>query len=637
MLLVYDEIRMKKTVNDYSEQLKQKEEEDPVLDQTMAKFNAARSYIRRGFKDTWLATRNLYNNKRVEVSYEGNSDTFIPETFTIVQSVKSNIIGGKIQMDWMPTRDDQSGDITALKGLMDEVWEKDRTKLKAGWAIDDSLVTGMGYLFQYVKDGLPCNRYVPTEDAFFDPQAANYEELRYCGYRYLTTIEDLKEETKTNPDYNEDDPESQIKVSKYKNLDKVKKFSEIKNQYKVGDDKTAKQLREEMIAGSTLAEPTGVDKNVDNIVEVICYFDKKRMIKIANRSQVIFNEETPFKREASTIESYDDAGNPVSITIPEIKPFLPVAPARDYTDGAMFYARGEVEIIGELQELLNDTQNQKTDNLNYTLNRMWTLDPSQAHKRDEIQSVPGAVFVVPAGSLEPVQQQNIGTDADNEISRIENTMRRATAADELIQGASQEGDITATEIRAQLAQAGTRFGNKLENYETEFFHILAMNMFKILQIFLTQEKAVRMVGPDGVEWKNYNPGEFLGEYDVKVRLEGTAKVLKETEKQEAMQFYLLASKMPFVNQQALFKAAAKKIFEKDDRDIDSLIMQQPIMMPGTDPAVAQAMGVDSQSSGAMPQQGQGTAASIPMTQAEAQSNDMSTSMMGLNVAGVPQA
>lgn len=615
---------------------------DPVLDKTMKRFNAARNYVRRGFWDTWKDARKLYNSERIMVNYEGNSDTFIPETFTILQSIKSNVVGGRVAIDYFPTNKDQSGDVRVLKSLMDQVWIQDNTKLKASWAIDDSLQVGNGYLWQYWNGKFPTNKYIPTEDNFFDPDATSYENLRFGGYRYLTTIDALKEETIANVNYDPADPNSPKRVPRYKNLEAVNNYRYMgdgkKSQY--GDDKTAKQLREEMIAGSVLTDTGNGDE--DSLVEVIVYHDKQRLVRIANRCTVIEDVETPFGRKATTMQSVDDFGNPVSFELPEIKPFIPVAPARDIVDGAMWYAKGEIEVIGDLQELLNDTQNQKTDNLNFALNRMWTLDPSQAHKIDQIQSVPGAVFTVPAGALQPVQQANIGTDADNEIFRLQGMMRRATAADEIVQGANPKGTQTATEINAQVVQAGARFSSKLENYESEFFKILANNMLKIMQIFMTQEQAVRLIGQEGVEWKNFNPGEYLGDYDIKVQLEATANRVRETEKQNAMQFFLLASKIPTIDQNALFKRTAKTLFELDDNELRALmktpeqLAQEQAMLQAT--AATAPTGKPSQGGGVadMPQQGAGVMAQLPMSQAEQTATNSAMQAQGMNIPGMPQ-
>ena len=609
----------------YSQKKEVKAKDDPTLAFVMKRFNASRSYTRKGFWNTWQAARKLYDSQRIAVNYEGNSDTFVPETFTIIQSVKSNVVGGKIKTQFFPTNQDQKGETKVLNALMEQIWEQDKTKLKASWAVDDSLQVGNGYLWQYWNGRFPGNLYIPTEDNFFDPQATNYSNLRYGGYRYLTTKAELEAETLTNPDYNPDDEKSEARVRRYKNLDQINSYGETDSgntgNWKTGNDKTAKQLREEMIAGSVLA--SGDEKG--DVVEVICYYDKKKLVRIANRCAVIEEIDTPFHREQKFIKSQDDQGVEYQIELPEITAFIPVAPARDYVDGAMWYAKGEIEVIGDLQELLNDTQNQKTDNLSYALNRMFVLDPSQAHKREEIQSMPGAVFTLPPGSLQMLDNASIGSDADIEMSRIQNMMRRATAADELIQGSKTSGDTTATEINAQLAQAGTRFGSKLENFESEFFNILCNNMFKIMQIFMTTEMAVRLVGQEGVEWKNYNPGEYLGDWDVKVSLEGTARALEETEKQEAMQFYLMSSKLPFINQEALFKMVAGTLFGKDDSDLSKLIQPMPqlgLATPGLD-----GLGTT--------QEGAGAQASLPQSDAEASLNQGVLRGAGINVPGMP--
>jgi hypothetical protein len=613
--------------NKYTTPKKVIDKDAELLAEIIGKFDSARKYYQKGYKDTWANARKLYNSQRIAVNYAGSSDTFVPETFSIIQTVKSNVIGGKVKIEFLPTSSEQTGDTRVLNALMEQIWTQDKTKLKASWAIEDSLQVGNGYLWQYWNGSYPCNLYIPTEDNFFDPSATNYENLKWGGYKYLTNKQDLEAEKITNPDYNPEDEKSEARVKRYKNLDKIEDYGVRKQQ----TDKTAKALREEMVAGSVLS-----DGEKSDIVEVIVFYDKKRCIKIANRCTVIENDDTWAKREATTIQSFDNAGNPITIEIPEIPAFIPVAPARNYVDGAMWYARGEIEVIGDLQEVLNDTQNQKTDNLNYTLNRMWQLDPSYAHKIDEIQSAPGAVLTVPRGALEPVDTPSIGADADNEIARLQNMMRRATAADELMQGSSQSGAQTATEINVQTMQAGNRFATKLENYESEFFAILANNMLKILQIFLTQEQAVRMVGSQGVEWKNYNPGEFLGDWDVKVSLEANARAIKEEEKQSAMQFYLMAAKLPFIDQEWLFKYTAEKLFDIDKNMLDKIAPSQQARM--VQQMQMQQMAAETQQAqmNAMPQAGKGELASAPQSNAE---NAVSAGAMqaeGMNVPGMVQ-
>lgn len=537
---------------------------DPDVDHVIKNFNKARTYTRNGYWDTWKQCRALYNNQRVMANYLGNSDGFVPETFTIIQALKSHVVKGGYKTQFLPRDDGHNGDVEVLNNLMDFAFDQDGTASKVDAAIDDQFQVGNGYLFQYVDDGgLACNRYVSTEDAFFDPDAAAYKDLGWCGYRYLSTKDKLEEEEVVNIDYDPANPKSEKHTKRYKNLTDLES-SKVKNSL---NDKTAKQLRDEMTSGS-------VYENKDDVVEVIVYYDYKNMYTIGNRKALLEKVSTPFQRKAKEMQSVDDQGQPVTFMLPEIKPFLPVAPFRNYVDGAIFYARGDVEVVMELQERLNDTQNQKTDNLSYVLNRMWALDPAYAHKIDEIQNVPGAVFTVPPGALQEIQTPPLGQDADIEIARIKDEMRRATAADEIMFNASK-GEMSKFQVQAQQTEGTTRFANKLTKLENEGFRIMAENMFKIMQIFITSEKAVRLVGKEGVTWQTYNPGNYLGDYDVKVMLESNATVVKETEKQNAMQFFLLASKLAFIDQEKLFVETATTIFDKDENIIKDLIMPPP--------------------------------------------------------------
>lgn len=542
----------------------------------MKRFKASRAYAQAGFWDTWRMCWKLYNNQRVAIGYDANIDVFIPETYTEVQGIKAHLINGNLEIEFLPTHPDQSGDVSTLQDLFNYAWTKDNDDQKLDVAVNEYLVTGNCYVFTYPdEDGLPCSTVVSAKDAFFDPQCRTYEELckyGYAGYRYLTTLEDLKKEQVVNADYDADDQTSQPYVQKYQNLDKIGKYNDQ------GDDKTAKQEREEMIGDAVL-------EDADDLVECIVYFDTEKMVKIANRSVVIEEVDTPFKRDAKTIQSVDDAGNPVSFELPEIEPFIPVAPFRNIVDANLWYAKGDVEVIADLQEHLNDTSAQKSDNLTYQLNRMWALDPNFAQKIDEIQSVPGAVFTIPPGALEQIPTQPVGADADTEIARTKAEMQAATGSNELMQGTLKTtGRQSAYMINQALVMQGARFQVKIRNLENEAMRIWAQNMWKIMQIFINKEIPIRVMGKQGTQWATYNPGLYLGDWDVKIKLGATAETMKETQRQQGMQFYLLASKLPFIDPQGLFLMTASELFDIPKRDLENLILppqpqQQPEIVP----------------------------------------------------------
>lgn len=525
---------------------------DPTLTKVLKAFRNSRNYTKSGYWDIWEACWKLYNGQRVNIGYDGFSDVFIPETYTEIQAIKAHLLNGNIEIEFMPTSPDQSGDPATLQSAFNYAWYKDYMDNKLDNTITEYLAMGNCYIWSYPGvDGFPCQRVISAKDCFFDPLIKNYEELcdyGYAGYRWITTKEDLENEEIANPEYDDSDPNSSQTVKRYKNLDQVGTFS--------GDDSdpTAKEDREEMLADAVL-------EDTDDQVECLTYFDKGNMITIANRSVTIEEGDNPFQREERQVNSADDQGQPVTFTMPEIKPFIPVAPFRNLTDPNLWYARGDIEIIGPSQERLNDVQAQKSDNLTYQLNRMWALDPNFAQKIDEIQSVPGAVFTIPPGALEQIQTLPIGSDADNEIARIKQEMQGASGSSEAYMGTlGSSGRESSYQINQTLVALGARFQVKIRNLEDEGMRILATNMWKIMQIFITQETPVRVNSTNGISWSAYNPGLYLGDWDVQVKLGSSADTIKETQRQQAMQFYLLASKQPFVDPQGLFITTAPQLF-----------------------------------------------------------------------------
>lgn len=538
-----------------------------TLTEVLKKFRQSRKYTETGFWDTWKMCWKLYNNQRTSIGYDGNVDVFIPETYTEVQGIKAHLVNGNMEVEFLPTHPEQTGDVNTLQDLFNYAWMKDMMDQKLDTTINEYLVTGNCYIWSYASDGgLPCQRVISAKDCFFDVNATNYENLEYGGYRYITTLDSLKEEKVRNTDQ---DPEAESYVPKYKNLDQVGTYNDE------SDDKTAKQEREELLGDSVLEDTEG-------LVECLVYYDKKKMVTIANRTVVIEEEDTPFQRKETVIQSADDQGNPVSFTMPEIDPFIPVAPFRNLIDANLWYARGDVEMIAESQERLNDIRAQKADNLTYQLNRMWSLDPNFAQKIDEIQSVPGAVFTIPPGALEQIPTQPIGADADIEANMIKSEMQAASGSNEMMTGTLQQsGRRSAYAINQELVALGARFQVKLKNLENEGMYILVQNMWKIMQIFIDKEIPVRV---SNGQFSTYNPGLYLGDWDVKIKLGATAETIKETQRQQAMQFYLLASKLPFIDQQALFMQTVTQIFDVSQRTAKDLILppqpsQQPSVVP----------------------------------------------------------
>lgn len=549
---------------------------DPVAVAVMEDFERARKYVQENYQTIWEDCFKAYNAIRTRRGYSGVADDFIPEVFSIVESLKAAIAGSKPKFKFMALDEEQEQDTEILNSLVDYYWScNNMTEKMLNW-VGDMIIYGNGVFMVTWEENKPLVHHIPLSDFFVDPTATHINRpeergyAKFAGYRYLTGLEQLKAKKMI-------DVKTGELVPMYKNLSLVTVGSPVAD-----DDKT----RKEQLLGSTLGKDAAKHQ-----VEIIEYYTAKKKIVIANRSVVIYDGENPFQREEKTVTQVtlvDGEPVPSKRTIPGIKGFLPFAILRNYTDSNLFFARGDVEVLIPMQEALNDTSSQKRDNLAYSLNNMWQIDPRFKHLAEQIESMPGAVFPIPKGALTAIEKQDISPAADTEIARLTQAMRTASAADAAVQGVSQKfSRTTATEIAAQLNQASTRFTTKIQNLEDEGFAQLARIIFKMIQIFVDKELAVRITGKTGTTWQDYNPNRYTGEYQPRVVLEATAKAEAEQMAQAVQVAAQFGMNNPIVNQEALLRKIFTSIFPDSPKDdIDELLTPPaPPVMGGDGQAV----------------------------------------------------
>lgn len=520
----------------------------PTLESVLKDFKASWDYAASSWHARWKDNISLYNNQRVKRGYDGITDTFVPMSFSTVETLTSALFGTKPKYDFLPPHEKQDQDTDILNGLLDYYWDKDQWSLK-------NINTGRGMLkvgtavdyYCWDKDH-PVKINVPIRDFFIDPAATSLEDARYMGRRYLTTKSELEEFEVVDPDTGEMKP-------KYSNLDQI-------TAYKQGDN-TDKQEKD-MWYGSTMPNPE------DDAVEVIEYWTEDKCISIANRCAVIEDAENYYKAQGKA------RGNE------NAKGIMPFNDARDYVDESLFYAKGEIDFVADQQELLNDLTNQYVDAITYTLNPMFWLDPANADHVDEVENLPGAVYPYQVNRIE---LGTVSPDAFNERLNIKNEMRETTASNEIVKGAPSEGGkSTATEINAQVAGAGQRIGLKVTQLENGYFHREARIIFAMVRLYVTEPMAIRIVGKDGAKWEQFNPNDFKdGEYEPRVQLDITIQQKKQQQAADAKELLMAFRGDPDVNQQELKKLVLARSFDLEPDEVGTLLNPMPAMgapMPG---------------------------------------------------------
>lgn len=531
------------------------------LNTVLKDFKSAWEYASSSWHKRWQDNYSLYHGNRVKRGYQGITDTFVPITFGTVETLTSALFGTKPKFTYIPPQEMQDQKTDILNSLLDFYWDKDQWSNKVINTGRSMLQLGTAVDYFYWQNDHPCLINVPLRDFFIDPTATSIENARFMGRRYLTTKEEL--ETYEVVDLEKLDnfgyPTGEMK-KKYTNLNKINKDGST-------GDNTDKQEKD-MWYGSTVTEPE------NNQIEVIEYWTKDRVISIANRSVVIEDTENYYKAKARANGAQYPQG------------LMPFACARDYVDPSLFYAKGEVDFIADQQELLNDITNQNTDAITFSLNQMYTLDPKYAHLLEEVENLPGAVYPVEAGALQPIQMGNVPQDAFNERQNIKNEMRETTGSSEVVRGVKTDQDATATEINAQIAGAGQRVSLKVVQIENEYFHRMARIVFEMIKLYVTEPMMVRILGKDGARWEEFDPSEFQGDYEPRVQLDISVQNRKEEDANRAKEMLGAFLNDPEINQPELKKIVLQRAFELDPDEVEQLIVEQPtdpMLDPMADP------------------------------------------------------
>lgn len=547
----------------------EKSPEETTLGTVMDRFTASWDYCTGSWHARWINNYSLYNNNRVKVGYNGITDTFVPMTFSTIETMTSALFGSKPKFSFIPPEKKADQETDVLNALMDSFWDRDQWNIKViNWG-RNMLMLGTSVVYLWWDMDHPCMINVPIRDFFIDPMASTLENARYMGRRFLTTLDELKT-------FEVVDPKTGKMGKKYKNLDKIEGNNQMgspegENGGATGEN-TDKQEKD-MFYGSTLSNAE------EHQIEVIEYWTEDKCISIANRGTVIEDAENYYKSKGKA--NGDEYA----------KGLMPFSGLRDYVDESLFYAKGEVDFIADEQELLNDITNQTIDAVTFTLNQMYTLDPKHADLLNEIENLPGATYLAEAGTLQPIPMRPIPANAFEERQNIKNEMRETTASNEVVKGTSTDTAVTATEINAQVAGAGQRIKLKVVQIENEGFHRLARIVFQMVQLYVTKPMQVRITGKTPAEWAQYDPNEFKGEYEPRVQLDIDIQQKKRQDAQVAQEMLAAFDNDPTVNQVELKKLVLSRAFELDPDEV-ALLMQPPEQPPAQLPPQPSDLGID---------------------------------------------
>lgn len=497
-------------------------------------YTTAKRYIDTSYRNYWDKYFRIYKRQRVDRHYEGISDPVIPEVFTIIEMLVAQIAGGDISFHFKRTTEEQTENTDVLNALLEYWLECNNMGMHNQEWVREMLQYGSGVLHVTWVNGKPKIDNIPLRDFFFNPQATNMKDCTYAGFVYLGNLEFMKQEKVYNAKTNK-------WVAKYTGLDEVGPATPA-------DAKQMDKQFKDQFNGSTLT----IDQAPIAQVFVMFMYDltSGKQIEVANGKQIIYQDDIPFQRKElkQTIQVPDPQTPGKTIPMPQkldaIEAFMPFAILRDYIDTSLFLGEGEIAIIADRGEDLNDYEAMDIDNTAYQNTPMYQIDPQFSDLAAEIETIPGAVYPIPKGAISSLPIAEIAGNLDQKKANIIEQMRGATGADEALAPPTAPSRTTATEVVDNSATSQNRFSTKISNLQNEGYAQLAEILFKFAQIFLTDKTPVPISGPNGTNFEDYDPWAFNGIWEPHVELATTAKKRQIEMGQKDNQLFQILSQDP---------------------------------------------------------------------------------------------
>lgn len=223
-----------------------------------------------------------------------------------------------------------------------------------------------------------------------------------------------------------------------------------------------------------------------------------------------------------------------------------------------FYGIGIPEILRDIQHNLNETVNQRNDNLSFALNRPARYKKGAGVKTSGLIFKPGGIYG--ADENDAIVWEVIPDVTRSSFAHAEdlkNWGQEATAITKLTLGmGGAEFGRTARGMAMLQGASGKRLAIYTKMIEDMAFRKLIEFFYQLDYQFMDKEKVIRIVGEKGVEFMTVSPEDIQKDYDfipsgVFTMEDKNEKALK------LIQFLNLFKNSPIINVQAIMKKLYK--------------------------------------------------------------------------------
>lgn len=463
--------------------------ETETLNRVLNRFETVRRY-RLNFEPIWLQSyRNYINFRKKEA--EGKANVFIPLTYYIVETLTAHILSlySVRPLVLIHPREPQD-EINAR--ILTELINYQLQRIEFNSIIENIVKsaslygTGVAKIFwekrEVVKSINPILPPVVLEDYdapviepidifdfYIDWYATDLQNASYIIHRTYEDLEKLQ---------------AMQEAGIYMNVEKLK---EGERMVRTDDFKTEKYALRQ-----TQEQTTYTDKYTTKI-ELLEYWEKNRVITVANRRVVLRDIDNPF-----------------------IHNKFPFAMVRFNSIPNEFYGRGDAEIISKIQEIINDLTNQRLDNVNLMINKMFKVNRGAGIVPEQLKSRPGGIIW--ANDINAIQEIQFTDTTGGVFADVflmfKQLIDEVTGVTDLMRGTLRRRE-TATAIAVMQKMSGARLALRIQEIN-DFIREIANQLWQLSLQFLTKPQIISIVGVEGTKFQEVSVTNITGRFDFSV-------------------------------------------------------------------------------------------------------------------------
>jgi hypothetical protein len=487
-------------------------------------FNAVKNW-RDPQESRWKRFYKLYRNYRDVSDTPYKSNIFVPYIFSKVETVVPKMLGTMFNVKpiiSVQPRKAATEDLSLLlEAVLDYQLDEDQLEFfsKVLEFFKECAIYGSAFakiIPKFNDDDLASFNYIDIEPIdlfhiFPDYRAKSIRRMKYIIQLSYVDYEEL--ESMYNAGFYQNVPELLGKLESINAVDEYKK----------------KRLSSVGIMDEYAFDATR------RVVEVLEYWDREFIYTVGARRELLKKEKNPFGG------------------------LLPFIMARYVPVQHELYGIGIPEIAESLQEELNDVRNQRMDNVNLVINRMFLANKYADIDFDALISYPGNVILTnDMASVVALPTPDVTQSAYREEEIIKKDIDSATGEYPYSAGEPPQRRETATGIVKLQQASNIRFDTVVKMLEFTVLRSIAKMFLWLDYHFLDPQDFAKIVGEEefvarnGMAFYQQDIDAVLKQYNFQPMGSATTAV-KEVRIQQMMQAYQLFNQDPYINQLELRK------------------------------------------------------------------------------------